>query len=93
MKRVPQYIDAPFTILWYESDDLVPIFFGIGIGVVAEHAAYGAILGLVLASLYRKGKEEQPKNYLKMLFYRFGLLDRSKKMQALPKSWERDFRG
>lgn len=90
---MPQYLLAPFSFLWFESDDLVPLFASFGLGVVLDHPGYGAIAGIAAAAAFSKQKAKNPQGFLKHLLYARGFLDRAKMMRGIPKSWEKDYIG
>jgi len=81
-KKFPQYLSAPFQVLWFESDD---------IGVICVCFAVGTIFGsfswvlLILGPwCYIHFKKKYPRGFLRHCLYFVGLI----KLPGYPSSFE-----
>ncbi len=84
-KRFPQYLSAPFQVLWFESDDLVIalIFYVLAL-------LYGGVFWLLIAGgpyAYSSVKKRYPRGFLKHSLYFMGLV----RMRGYPEFFETEF--
>lgn len=76
MERVdiPRRVDDPPHLLLWSADELAPLMIGLTIGVVIGKALLMFIIGLVVAKLYARFRDNHPDGYLLHLFYKFGFM-------------------
>ena len=71
-ERFPQYLNSPFTILWWEADEINVMMLCLGLAYV-----FGGwplwISVLVLPWMYRRQKKAYPRGFLKHVLYFVGL--------------------
>jgi len=69
--RFPQYLSAPFQVLWFESDEvgIILLFFMIS----SVFGAWTWILLILGPCLYSKAKKKYPKGFLRHMLYFTGL--------------------
>ena len=66
-RKMPQYLSAPYQLLWFEPDDLGIMVVGYMLAMV-----FGGIfwLAMIIAPVaYGKVKKSYPKGFLRHLFY------------------------
>jgi len=85
-KRVfPQYLSAPFQILWYESDELALFMFFLMLALI-----YGGLFWLFLLVgpyIYSRFKRQKPRGFLCHLLYMAGLV----RMKNYPSYFQKEF--
>ncbi|HPJ93796.1 MAG TPA: type IV conjugative transfer system protein TraL [Deltaproteobacteria bacterium] len=86
MEKVPQYLNAPFTVLFWSSDEFVIIILFITLAL-----AFGGYPLWILAFIgpfgYVHFKRKYNRGFLKHLIYMSGL----KTFEGYPSTFERDF--
>ena len=84
-KRFPQYLSAPFQVLWFETDELglLVIFFLLAM----LFGSFFWILIFVGPHLYSGVKAKYPRGFLKHSLYFLGIL----KMKGYPLFFEHRF--
>lgn len=85
-KPFPQYLSAPFQILWYETDELGVLMFSLVLAFM-----YGNVFWLlvVLAPyFYSKMKKSRPRGFLRHILYFAGLI----KFKGYPAYFDKEFR-
>lgn len=81
----PQYLSAPFQILWYESDELALFICFLVLALL-----YGAVFWLLLPVgpyFYSRIKRARPRGFLCHLLYMAGLV----RMRNYPGYFEKEF--
>jgi hypothetical protein len=84
-KAFPQYLSAPFQILWYESDELALFMFSLVLALM-----YGSVFWLLLIVgpyAYSRIKRKRPRGFLCHLLYMAGLI----RMRNYPGYFEKEF--
>ncbi|MFZ5771485.1 MAG: type IV conjugative transfer system protein TraL [Thermodesulfobacteriota bacterium] len=84
-RAFPQYLSAPFQILWYESDELALFMFFLVLALM-----YGNVFWLLLISgpyIYSRIKRQNPRGFLCHLLYMAGLI----RMKNYPAYFEKVF--
>ncbi len=84
-RRFPQYLSAPFQVLWFETDELgvLVIFFLLAM-------VFGSFFWLLIVVgpyLYSRVKRKYPRGFLKHSLYFLGIL----KMKGYPLFFEQRF--
>jgi hypothetical protein len=81
----PQYLSAPFQILWYESDELALFMCFLVLALM-----YGTLFWLLLPAgpyAYSRIKRKKPRGFLFHLLYMAGLV----RMRNYPSYFEKEF--
>jgi len=78
---IPRYLDNPPQILFWESDELVPIVALAGVGIVTGTLTYCLVAAYVLHKVFMRFKSRHMRGYLWHLGYRIGLVPLNKKFQ------------
>jgi type IV conjugative transfer system protein TraL len=84
-RAFPQYLSAPFQILWYESDELALFMFILMLALL-----YGGIFWILLLAgpyLYSRIKRQKPRGFLCHLLYMAGII----RMKNYPSYFEKEF--
>jgi len=84
-RAFPQYLSAPFQILWYESDELALFMFFLMLALI-----YGNIFWFFLLAgpyLYSRIKRQKPRGFLCHLLYMAGLV----RMKNYPAYFQKEF--
>ncbi len=81
----PQYLSAPFQILWYESDELALVFFFLVMALLYGTVCW--ILLLVGPYVYSRIKRQRPRGFLCHLLYMAGLIQ----MRNYPGYFDKEF--
>lgn len=85
-RKFPQYLTAPFQVLWFETDDLGIILIFLTLTLIFESMFWVALL-FVGPYIYLKMKKKYPRGFLKHLQYFTGLND----MKGYPSFFEKEF--
>jgi conjugal transfer pilus assembly protein TraL len=70
---IPQLVDNFPQIMWWESDELVPIICGAGVGTVFEAFTLGLVLGIALSVVYIRHKRNALPGALHHMVYWWGM--------------------
>lgn len=84
-RAFPQYLSAPFQILWYESDELALFMFFLMLALM-----YGTIFWPLLIAgpyIYSRIKRRRPRGFLCHLLYMAGFV----RMRNYPSYFEKEF--
>lgn len=71
---VPEFIDSPPQILFWEADEIAPIFAGIGIGIITGTLTYLLIPMYFFHKYFTYFKDQHMRGYLLHLLYRIGAI-------------------
>lgn len=84
-KRFPQYLSAPYQVLWFEADDLLLIMMFFVFTMVFS----GWLFPLVVIGpwLYARAKRKYPRGFLKHWLYFMGLVS----MPGYPNYFQKEF--
>ena len=84
-RAFPQYLSAPFQILWYESDELALFMFFLILALL-----YGTVFWILLLAgpyIYSRIKRKKPRGFLCHLLYMAGMI----RMKNYPGYFEKEF--
>jgi type IV conjugative transfer system protein TraL len=84
-REFPQYLSAPFQILWYESDELALFMFSLMLALM-----YGSVFWVLLFAgpyIYSRIKRQKPRGFLCHLLYMAGII----RMINYPAYFEKEF--
>ncbi|EKD40831.1 MAG: hypothetical protein ACD_74C00155G0007 [uncultured bacterium] len=85
-KPFPQYLSAPFQILWYETDELGVLMFSLVLAFMYGNFFW---LGVLLAPyFYSKTKKSKPRGFLRHILYFVGLVQ----FKGYPAYFDKEFR-
>jgi conjugal transfer pilus assembly protein TraL len=84
----PRYFDSPIQILWWEIDEILPLFLMLMIGLFFGSFLFCAVIGFVLFWLITKYKKNLPNGYIGNILYMTGL----RRIKGYPSYLENKFR-
>lgn len=84
-KRFPQYLSAPYQVLWFEADELLLILMFFIFAMV--FSAFFWPFVFIVPWLYGKAKKKYPRGFLKHCLYFLGLLS----MKGYPSFFQKEF--
>ncbi|MBS3952233.1 MAG: type IV conjugative transfer system protein TraL [Methylomicrobium sp.] len=64
MRDIPNYLDDPQQILFWEFDEFILMAIAFGVGILVDYLGVLLALGLVGIKLYRKLKDRQANGFL-----------------------------
>lgn len=76
---IPQFIDNPPQIMFWEADEIAPAFFLIGIGIITGTLTYCIVLAFGVHKLFVHFKSKHLRGYLLHVAYRIGMVPLNKK--------------
>lgn len=82
----PQYLSAPFQILFWEADDMGVIM--IFLAFALSSGGWWWVMLLIGPYIYSSIKKNRPRGYLRHLLYMAGLVE----LKGYPSYWEQEFR-
>lgn len=86
VKDFPQYLSAPFQVLWFEVDELGLFFIGLIIAMVFSNI-FTWILMFTLPYGYSKVKKKYPRGFLQHTLYFMGFT----RLERYPNFFENHF--
>lgn len=69
MKRIPNYLDDPQQLLFWEFDEFILLSIMFGIGIMVNYLGSMILVGLVGIKFYRKIKDRQANGFLLHILY------------------------
>ncbi|MFA5922714.1 MAG: type IV conjugative transfer system protein TraL [Methylococcaceae bacterium] len=69
MKDIPNYLDDPPQILFWEFDEFILLAIMFGVGIMVNYLAVMTVTGLVGIKFYRKIKDRQANGFLLHTLY------------------------
>lgn len=72
MTDIPNYLDDPQQVLFWEFDEFILMAIAFGIGILVNYLGVLIILGLVGIKLYRRIKDRQANGFLMHALYWYG---------------------
>ncbi|RMG69972.1 MAG: type IV conjugative transfer system protein TraL [Nitrospirae bacterium] len=85
-KKFPQYLSAPYQVLWMEVDEMA-VFFTLLIFVYIFTSWITFFLMIIGTYLYSVTKKKYPRGFLKHCLYFLGFID----MKGYPTFFEKEF--
>lgn len=76
---IQDYIDNPPQVLFWEADEIAPVFVLAGIGIITHTLTWMLIPAVIFHKYFTRFKDEHMPGYLMHLMYRIGLLKLNKK--------------
>lgn len=83
--RIPQFLNRPMAVLWFESDELIVGLMGFYIAILSGGLTW--LFALLLFLYYRKVKKRSSRGLLRHLPHIFGL----KTFKGFPHSFVTEF--
>lgn len=87
--EIPSHVDDPPHVLLWSADELAPVAIGLVMGVLTGNAFILTALGLVIAKLYRRFRDNHPDGFFLHVLYWFGLWPT--KTRTMPNPYIRRF--
>ncbi len=72
MRDIPNYIDDPQQILFWEFDEFMLLAIAFGVGLMVNYLGVLLVSGLVGIKFYRKIKDRQANGFLMHALYWYG---------------------
>lgn len=69
MRQIPNYLDDPQQLLFWEFDEFILLSIMFAIGIMADHLGMLLAAGLFLVKIYKKFKDRQSNGFLIHAFY------------------------
>lgn len=69
MRDIPNYLDDPQQILFWEFDEFILIAIAFGIGIIVDYLGVLTLSGLISIRFYRKIKDRQANGFLLHILY------------------------
>lgn len=85
--RFPKYADAFPQFLMWEMDELMPVALCFVTFLPTRNLLLGLIIGFIIMSIYKRGKEKYPNFFLFHYPYVWGLWKPKLKKTELPKGY------
>ena len=70
--EIPTYADEPPHFLLWSADEMLPIIFGFGMGIIIDQVFFLTIAGFVVSHYYKKFRDQHPDGFLFHLAYWYG---------------------
>jgi len=77
--QIPQYIDNPPQIMFWEADEIAPSLFLVGIGIMTGTLTYCLVLAYGAHRIFGHFKRKHLRGYLMHVVYRIGLVPLNKR--------------
>lgn len=77
--RIPQYIDNPPQILFWEADEIAPVIVFLGLGIVTGTLTYCIVMAYGVHKVFMHFKGKHMRGYLMHWLYRVGLIPLNRK--------------
>lgn len=92
MRQIPNYLDDPQQLLFWEFDEFVLLSIMFAIGIMADHLGMLLAAGLFLVKIYKKFKDRQSNGFLiHALYWNAGINAKDKFPTSLPLSFIKYF--
>lgn len=88
--NIPQYVDDPPHLLFWQADEIAPIGIGLVFGIFTGYAAVCTIGGFLLTRWYRKYRDDHPDGFMVHMIYWFTGMTGAK-ARTIPNSFIREF--
>lgn len=69
MRRIPNYLDDPQQVLFWEFDEFILLSISFAVGILVDHLGMLIAGGLFLIRLYKKFKDRQSNGFLLHVLY------------------------
>jgi conjugal transfer pilus assembly protein TraL len=69
MKQIPNYLDDPQQVLFWEFDEFIMLAVAFGVGLMINYLGVMILIGMVGIKYYRKLKDRQADGYLFHVVY------------------------
>ncbi|KLV03481.1 hypothetical protein ABT56_18760 [Photobacterium aquae] len=80
---IPDMIEEPSHILFWQWDVILPIGVFVMIGILFNFAFTGLIMGVLMSRQYCKIRDNKPKGYFSHWIYSLGFMTESEKMKSV----------
>ncbi|PPD43790.1 MAG: type IV conjugative transfer system protein TraL [Methylobacter sp.] len=92
MREIPNYLDDPQQILFWEFDEFIILSILFAIGIMADHLGMLLAAGLFVVKLYKKYKDRQSNGFLlHSLYWNAGVNGKESYPTSLPLAFIRHF--
>lgn len=85
-KSFPQYLSAPFQVLWFEVDELGVLMFSLVLAFM--YGDFFWLFVIVAPYFYSKAKKSRPRGFLRHILYFGGLIQ----FKGYPAYFDKEFR-
>lgn len=82
--EIPQYVDDPPNLLFWQVDEIAPIGIGLVLGMFLDQAGLCTLAGIALTRVYRKFRDARPDGFLAHALYWYSGLSGAKKAVTFP---------
>ncbi len=69
MKKIPNHLDDPAQMLFWEADEFLILSTLFGVGLAVSQLATLVVLGLALLKFYRKVRDRRPEGFMLHALY------------------------
>lgn len=78
---VPEYLDNPIQLAFWESDEIAPVFVLFGVGIITGTLTYMIIPMYFFHKFFVRFKSMHMRGYLFHMLYRAGIMPLNKRFQ------------
>lgn len=86
-RYIPKYLNAQLQILWWDLDEFIVLIIFTGIGLIANHQFFGAVIGYIAMRIYTKLNNAKHPGFVKHFAYSIGLFGLKNKV---PEYWNKE---
>lgn len=91
MIEIPQMVDEPPHLLFWQADEVAPIALGLVFGMFTGYAAVCTLIGLLMTRWYRKYRDDHPDGYIVHMMYWMVGISGAGKAKTIPNPFIREF--
>ncbi|HGM7876883.1 TPA: type IV conjugative transfer system protein TraL [Pseudomonas aeruginosa] len=88
---IPQLVDEPPHVLFWQSDEVAPIGIGLVFGMFTGYAAIATIGGFLLARWYRKYRDDHPDGFMAHMIYWYVGVAGTSSARSIPNPFIREY--
>lgn len=70
--RIPVRADDPPHLLLWSADEILPIVFGLGLGILVNQVLICVVVGIFITNQYKRFRDSHADGYLMHLVYAYG---------------------
>ncbi|ODN41403.1 type IV conjugative transfer system protein TraL [Piscirickettsia litoralis] len=89
--EIPRRVDEPPHLLLWSMDEFLPIGLGLVFGIMLASVPICLGIGLVIAHVYKRFRDQFPDGYLLHLLYRYGFVNLFARSRTLMNPFARIF--
>ncbi len=85
MRKIPNYMDDPPQLLFWELDEFLMLSIMFGVGILVNYLLTLILIGIVFIKFYRKTKDRRATGFmLHVVYWHTGIGSRDKGPTSLP---------